>query len=188
VADVARTQIARGETLPDPTIEGEVVSLRCWEPADAPALEAACGRPEICSFTTVPLAYTRQAACEWIACQDARRRDGTSLVLAVVHEDGPPVGTIWIFDMHDAQTPPRVGCWIVPAWRGRGVCGAALALLARWAPSDLGIERFLLEIHTSNAPSIRVAERSGARRIGHFQRFEARGPVGMDCFELDTDS
>ena len=60
----------------------------------------------------------------------------------------------------------EVSYFVRASARGRGVATRAVALVARWALEELGIERIELRVHPENVASRRVAERAGFTREG----------------------
>lgn len=59
---------------------------------------------------------------------------------------------------------PEIGWAIMPAAKGRGLAGEAVAAAVAWNDSRTGGGRTVCLIHRDNAPSIRLAERAGYRR------------------------
>lgn len=149
------------------TLRDERVTLRDWRAEDAPALEAVCGRSEVCQFTSVPLSYERSAAEVWIARLAASRREGTTLALAIVeaHAD-MPVGKVNLVRFSADGRSAALGYWLAPAARNRGLATCAAKLLCRWGFEVLGLELIELAIQPANAASHGVAKRLGATSRG----------------------
>jgi RimJ/RimL family protein N-acetyltransferase len=70
-----------------------------------------------------------------------------------------------------------VGYWLLARERGRGSASRALRLLARWALTELGVERLYHTTAPGNVASQRVAERAGFTREG-LLRAHLRTPKG----------
>ena len=142
-----------------------VVTLRAWEPDDAPAVLEACQDPLISRFIGVPLPYTEEVARQFVA---RRRADWDSddersfaitdavsdEVLGSIARHGP-----W---GHRAQ----FGYWLAPWARGRGVATRALRLITDWTLESTDVIRLDLYTHPDNDASGRVAERAGFVREG----------------------
>jgi RimJ/RimL family protein N-acetyltransferase len=77
---------------------------------------------------------------------------------------GEPVGTVNL-RFRDDRTA-AVAYSVFPEHRGQGVAPRAVRLLARWAFGELGVRRLLLAADEANSASLRVAEKSGFRRLG----------------------
>ncbi|MGK5553728.1 GNAT family N-acetyltransferase [Actinomadura kijaniata] len=90
---------------------------------------------------------------------------GVHLVVAE-RESGRLAGTIGLFRVDWTQLTCEVGYGMRPAARGRGYASQALRLVARWALGDCGLHRIELRALTTNAASVRVAEKSGFRLEG----------------------
>jgi len=170
--------------LPAPTLRDGHLVLRPWRPRDAPALAEACGDDAICRFTTVPRAYSRDAAKAWIARQERRCRDGSAIVLAIHPAVASrPVGTIWLFS-HSPGQPLRLGYWVIERERRRGLATGAVRLLAAWAFSALELDRIHIELESWNMASRRVAERASAVLELRLTRHGHTGPVAVERYAL----
>ncbi|HUR74883.1 MAG TPA: GNAT family N-acetyltransferase [Sporichthya sp.] len=146
-----------------PTLVGDGVLLRPWEPADAPVVFAAYQDPDIQRWHVRGMADLDEAVA-WV---DHVRRGWVSESLAgwAVEVDD---GIDWVLagrvvlrflDLHDGRV--EVGYWVLPAARGRGVATRALSVLSSWALDELGLHRLELEHSVRNQASCRVAVRAG---------------------------
>jgi RimJ/RimL family protein N-acetyltransferase len=150
-------------SLSAPTLTGPLLSLRPWRFSDGPALEPACGDPEICRFTTVPQQYTPKEAQEWILRQHQRLFDGAAIVLGTVPVgDERPVGMVGLFGLDQPTRTGRLGYWVIREARGRKLASEAVRMLAFWAVRELDVDAFHLAVEPSNAASRRVAAALGA--------------------------
>lgn len=154
--------------LPDAlTLRNERVTLRDWRASDAPALEAVCGRPEVCQFTSVPLTYERSTAETWIAGLATGRQAGTTLALAITEAGAEmPVGNVNLVRFSTDGRIAALGYWLAPAARGRGLATDAARLLTRWGFDALKLALVELAIQPENASSHLVAKRLGATSKG----------------------
>lgn len=75
----------------------------------------------------------------------------------------------------------EMGYTIFPAYRRHGYAREACAAMMAWAQRAHGVQRFVLSISPTNAPSLRIAQHFGFRKIGT-QVDEEDGPE--DIFEL----
>jgi RimJ/RimL family protein N-acetyltransferase len=70
----------------------------------------------------------------------------------------------------------QTGYWVAPEARGRGLAGAALVLLSRWALATLPLIRLQLFTDVDNHASMRVAERAGFAPEGTLRNwYDLRG-------------
>ena len=60
----------------------------------------------------------------------------------------------------------NVSYGIFPAWRGRGLAGRAIDLMAEYLRSATDAKGIVLQIAPENGRSIRVAEKAGFARLG----------------------
>lgn len=143
------------------TLQGCAVVLRDWREADAPVLEAVCGDPDVCHFTTVPWNYSLAAARAWVRRQHERRTDGTAVALAIARRGSShprPRQSGWLQD----GTQAALGYWLVPAARRHGLALMAARTLCEGGFRELGLARIRLDVVHDNAASRRLAERLGA--------------------------
>jgi RimJ/RimL family protein N-acetyltransferase len=141
-----------------------VVTLRAWEPQDAPAVYAACQDPEIARYIPIPQPYTESSAREFVATRRAEREGDEERSFAITDaHSGAVVGAI--SRRRRAEHHAEVGYWLAPEARGRGLATRALRLVTDWS-FEAGLVRLDLCTHPANAASGRVAERAGFAREG----------------------
>lgn len=148
---------------PPPTDGG--ILLRHWSAGDAASLSAAWNDPEVARRLPVPDDPTEARAAAWIAGEAERRRLGLALDLAVVDGDDRVLGEVGLSSFDPGRGAALVGWWTAPGERGRGVASTAVRLLTDWALATLGLDALVAEVDRDNAASLRVAERTGYRRL-----------------------
>jgi RimJ/RimL family protein N-acetyltransferase len=155
-------------TMPDRLrLANDRVVLRDWRDEDAPALAPVCGEWNVCAFTSVPWEWSEGEALAWIDRQRRKRAAGTVLALAIqVGDDERALGNVNLVGFDEDRREAKVGYWLAPEARGRGLATAATALLIDWGLRNLGIERVEFAILPENVASQRVAERVGAVPLG----------------------
>jgi RimJ/RimL family protein N-acetyltransferase len=160
--------------LPDPPLSEGGIVLRAWSVSDVPALTVACQDAEIPRWTVVPSPYTEHHARDFIAGCAEDREAGRELALAIVDREDTILGAIGIgrFDWDDGRA--KVGYWIAREARRRAVGARATRLLARWALTELGLERLELLANPENEASQRLAARAGFTREGVLRRYRRR--------------
>lgn len=151
------------------------IELRPWRDGDAEALAAAWSVPDVAGQAAVPGAGSAADAARWIAAAPARLADGVALDLVIGPIDGPdaPWGEVGLNRLalrsgDRERVEWEVGWWVAPERRGRGVAGAAAALLVGWAVADLGLERVVARIGRGHRASEAVATAVGLAPIGAF--------------------
>src|SRR4051794_27546253 len=138
-------------------------------------------------WSSLPAAWSDEAARGWIEKLRRRRCAGRAVALAVtVPDEDLPVGNLNLVRFSDDGLSAALGCWLAPAARGRGLATAAARLLCAWG-FDVGLERIELLVEPGNAASIRVAERLGARSDGARRHPDHPDGPELLAFELTPD-
>lgn len=153
--------------LPDPPLSDGVVTLRPWEPEDAPVLAAAWEMPDLQRWTAVPDLRGEDQARRWIEATPTLRDGGRSLDLLVVDaEDHRPLGEVGVAGFaKQGGRDAEVGWWVLEEERGRGVAARAVHLLAEWALGPpMHLDTVVAWVDEENVASQRVAERAGFTR------------------------
>ena len=137
------------------------LSLRSWTEADADALvECLDGDEEIWRWLDqIPQPYTREDALAYIGSDMGEQ--SFAIVDAVTGRVLGSIGLRW----NESRDVAEVGYWVRKEARGAGVAAAALESVARIAFNG-GAERIQLRAAVDNAPSRRVAEKSGFKLEG----------------------
>ncbi|MDG9727680.1 MULTISPECIES: GNAT family N-acetyltransferase [unclassified Streptomyces] len=81
-------------------------------------------------------------------------------------ESGTALGHIGVNEINRPLRLARVGYWVLPEARGRGVATHALLLASRWAFAELGLYRLELGHAVGHEASCRIAERCGYAHEG----------------------
>jgi RimJ/RimL family protein N-acetyltransferase len=159
--------------LPDPPLADAVtgIVLRPWRPtaADAAALAAAWADPGVAAMGPPPADPTPEGAARWIAGAPDRLAAGAALdlVVAPVADPGTVWGEVGLRHRDPATDRAEIGWWIGRAHRGRGLAGAAVALVAGWALGPpCGLHQVWARIELGNGASAAVAQRAGFRLLG----------------------
>ena len=121
---------------------------------DASWITEAYDDPEIAQFVVAAPPPRR-----WIAAADVE-----FVIADAAHAE--PLGLTWLRIAERDPGLASVGYWLRPEARGRGAATVAVRLVARWAFSELGVQRLELTTAPENIASQRVAERAGFTREG----------------------
>ncbi|MGW5234104.1 GNAT family N-acetyltransferase [Streptomyces nodosus] len=152
---------------PFPEVHGHGLRLSAWDPESESQLDAwfrGLTDPDFQRWNT-PLRIVRDR-------DDAReslraRTEGADVAFRIADaESGTTLGHLGVNQIDHVIRVARVGYWVLPEARGRGVAGRALALAAHWALTDLGLNRLELGHALGHEASCRVAERCGFRYEG----------------------
>lgn len=140
-------------------IESRRLSIRPFSASDADA-----------TFPCITPSLTRWMAWEppidrdefdriWQAWLSARA-EGTDFVFAIRERDNG--GFLGLTGLHHVKVASAVlGIWIREDRHGEGIGSEAVGLVAAWASSELGIERFTYPVAEENSRSRRIAESLG---------------------------
>jgi RimJ/RimL family protein N-acetyltransferase len=146
-----------------PILDGPAVVVRPWRRADVDALVEAYSDPAIQLWHARSM--TADEAAVWVDGQAGNWSAERRVDWAVTDLGGVVVGRIGLRAMSLDDGVAAVGYWVMPAARGRGIAGSALATVAGWA-FERGFERIEIEHSTRNDASCRVATKAGFRAEG----------------------
>jgi RimJ/RimL family protein N-acetyltransferase len=169
--------MSRAINLPDPFTDGEL-TLRPPLRSDVPRITEVCRDPAIGHFTTVPVPYDEDAAHWWIDFAAGRLAEGTGAHLVV--EDGGEVVAAVGLDVNPLDRAGRVGYWVAPDARGRGIATRAARLLCTWALAEDGLDLVRLEL---DAAAVNDASNAVAKRLGFTHEGTRRSAVRLVATE-----
>jgi RimJ/RimL family protein N-acetyltransferase len=157
--------IPRSITLVDDTI-----LLRPLEIADIPEITEAIQEsiPEISAWMgwCTP-EYDEAASRTFIAAVVDAWESGSQYVFAITDpQTNRYLGTISLNHIHQTYRLANLGYWVRTSETGRGVATRAARLIARFGFEQLGLLRAEIVVAVGNQPSLRVAEKTGAKREG----------------------
>jgi RimJ/RimL family protein N-acetyltransferase len=168
-------------SYPDPPLTDGPVVLRRWAETDLACVEEASRDPRIPEGTTVPARFTTDEGLAWIERQWKRADEGDGLSLAIADaRSHAALGAIVLLLRRQPGTA-ELGYWLIESARGRGVGSRAVALVARWALTDGGLDRLEALVVPENLASQRVLERAGFRREGHLRSYLVFGTRREDA-------
>jgi RimJ/RimL family protein N-acetyltransferase len=159
------------DTFPaPPTISSERLDLREFGPdVIGLASEVAASGEREALPPGVP--STPGELAEWFAGGDHRQDRGAAVHLVMVdRRSARMVGSIGVFHPDWEVGSAEIGYGVRSDERGKGYATEALAAVARWLLTDVGIQRAWLTANTDNVASQRVAEKAGFRREGTLRR------------------
>lgn len=158
---------------PHPAFEvlGHGLRLSPWDPesdADAATWLRARADPEFRRWNTPLKPVTDlDAAHASLRAVAERMADGENVAFRVADAvSGTTLGHLGVNAIDPVMRVARVGYWVLPEARGRGVATRALAVASRWALTELGLHRLELDHALGHEASCRIAERCGFRYEG----------------------
>ena len=150
-----------------PTLVGELVTLRPYEPADADAAWEMVNDPEGNDLTGTTATFTREQIEEWVASRPAA--PGRLDLAIVENATGEFAGEAVINEYSDKTNTANFRIALRgPAWYGRRLGGEATALIARHAFDVVGLDALTLEVRADNERAIRAYARAGFVETGRF--------------------
>jgi RimJ/RimL family protein N-acetyltransferase len=114
----------------------------------------------------VPSPYHREDAVAYLDKCEQERAEGKTFNFLAVDGENRILGSFGLMELDKAAGYGEIGYWVAKEARGKGVATRAVALLRDWAAGEKGCDLVELVIHTDNALSIRVAERTGFLATG----------------------
>jgi len=166
--------------LPQPEIHGYGILLRPWQPDDRAAVVTGYADPAIQRWHCRTMSDDEAGA--WINRWPERWRTETGAGWAVV-DAGTVAGQLSLRRIDLTDGLAEVSYWVLPAARGRGLAARALAAVAPWCFTTLGLHRLELSHSTLNPASCRVACRAGFPAEGT-KRGEVRHTDGWHDMHL----
>jgi RimJ/RimL family protein N-acetyltransferase len=153
-------------TDPRPELNGHGLRLRPWDPGSGPDVDTwlrGMRDPEFRRWNTpLRLVTDRRSARESLLAREQSAAEGTSRAFRVADaRSDTALGHIGVNEIKYHLKVARVGYWVLPEARGRGVATRALLLAAHWAFTELGLYRLELDHAVGHEASCRIAERCG---------------------------
>ena len=156
---------------PFPELQGEGLRLTSWDLGSEEHVEAwlrGLTDPDFLRWNT-PLKKVddKVSARESMRSKAEATANGTGVTFRIVDAaSGATLGSVAVNQIDPVVRCGNVGYWVLPEARGDRVATRALALMARWAFTDLGMQRLELGHGLGHEISCRIAERCGFRYEG----------------------
>jgi len=156
---------------PFPELHGHGIRLRLWDAgseADVATWLRGLTDPDFRRWNTPLNPVTDlETARESLRSKVLGSAEGTGASYCVTDAaTGTPLGHIGVNLINLVLNNARVGYWVLPEARGRGVATRALAVASHWALTELGLHRLELDHAIGHGASCRIAERCGFRYEG----------------------
>lgn len=154
--------------------------LSNWSVPLEPELVEACQDPEIQRRLPVPVPYRLEDAHFFVTSIAPGYFGSGGGNFAVVDDGGRLAGCVSVWPIDGAA---RLGYWVAPAFRGRGVATAAARLAAEWAFAQ-GFEVLELTIGADNPASQAVARKAGFVFVEDLPGYEISPGMFKDTVRL----
>jgi RimJ/RimL family protein N-acetyltransferase len=148
-----------------PPLEGELVGLRAYEPADAATLNRLFIHPDV--LAGVGSVHFGQPTAGFREFIEQRSNTDAMLSLAIepLHER-IPVGGCSLMEIQASSRRALLGIWIGKPYWSRGYATDATRALCRFGVRYMNLHRIELNVFAWNAAAIRVYEKVGFRIEG----------------------
>jgi RimJ/RimL family protein N-acetyltransferase len=150
---------------PGAPLEGELVRLRAYEPADAAGLNTLFIDPDVLAgIGSVRFGQPTAGFREFV---EAGSSDDALMSLAIeTLEDRTPVGGCGLMEIHAPTRRALLGIWIGKPYWSRGFATDATRILCRFGFRHMNLHRIELNVFAWNAAAIRAYEKAGFRIEG----------------------
>lgn len=162
--------------LPDPfsdglpTLDGDRVRLRQPTEADVPDLFAIFGDAETLRYWSHgPLADLAAARVYYDGIVSGLATRALFQWAITEPDDDRLVGTVTLVDWDRANRRCEIGFILHPSHWGRGLASDAVRTVIRWARGVMELHRVEADVEPPNDASLRLLERLGFQREGHFR-------------------
>lgn len=139
-------------------------TMRWWPRAPMRSLDEAAGHVEECAAF-----FASGERIDWIV---------------VLPRDDLAIGTCTLYDIDARARRAAIGYALLPAHRGRGIAGDAVAQAIAWSRRMLGVAHFDASVARGNAASQRLLERLGL--VLSRPAEAAEGDDGVEQWTLDA--
>ena len=115
----------------------------------------------------ISLTYDLTAAIAWVASLAPRWKEGTQYAFGIRDNiDDAFLGTVGLNHINTTQRIGNLGYWVRTSKTKQGIATRAAKLAARFSFERLDLVRSEIVVAVGNEPSLRVAEKTGAKREG----------------------
>lgn len=158
-----------------PVLAGPGVRLRPFTEADATRIAEACNDEATQHWVpTLPRPYVLADALEFIeSCREGEAIHDNWTWCVTAEGSDACVGAITLFGLTARDQAGEIGYWAHPDSRGRGLMSAAAGAVADFALGNGPSHTVRLLVAEANLASQRVAERTGAARVGRLSAYSA---------------
>ncbi|WP_416971478.1 GNAT family N-acetyltransferase [Streptomyces sp. 4F14] len=158
-------------SAPTPLLHGHGLTLRSWDPtsdADVDAWLRGQSDDEFRRWNTPLMPVTDHVSARaHLRSKVAGAAQGTAMPFRLTDTaTGETLGQIGLNLVNRVTRSARVGYWVLPEARGRGVATRALIVVARWSLTEFGLHRLELDHADGHDVSCRIAVRCGFRHEG----------------------
>ncbi len=151
-----------------PLLKSDRLSLRRVGPSDIASLVRNANNRQVSRFMPkLSFPYTIDNAKKWLREANRQRRRNLSYDFGIeLSESGVIIGVMSLQNINFKDSNAEVGFWIGKRYWKKGLAREALELVLGFSFGELKLHRVYAVVHSQNAASIRLLERSGFTHEG----------------------
>lgn len=151
-------------------VETERLVIRCWDPADADALDEAVGESlaELRPWMQWAVEPFEEATVEVLRRFRGGFDLGHDFTYGIFARTGEVLGGTGLHTR--VASGLEIGYWIRTSRAREGLATETAAALTRVGIERCGVERMTIQVEPANEPSLRVARKLGYRQVGLLPR------------------
>ncbi|MBV7363625.1 GNAT family N-acetyltransferase [Actinomycetaceae bacterium TAE3-ERU4] len=158
-------------------LKGEGITLRRTSSEDIEEIAKACSDSRVARWVTTPWPYSFEDA-KWFVNSYLDSLPPGSLSLGIYLPESPTL--VGVVDLRrQGKMEGEFGCWMLPAFTGRGIMRKAIKMVAQYAFEELGLSRLIWRAEVGNWASRKVAWACGFKYEG-----VARGAIFPNAYLL----
>jgi [ribosomal protein S5]-alanine N-acetyltransferase len=145
-----------------PTLVTESVSLRQLDEEDIPSWFQRATDVESADLAGDPIPMSQEMGVSWLEKHRDQFRNKVGLRWAIVPRGSAvSVGTVGLVIKSGNEQCADLGVVVARSWWSKGLGGAAIRMVTRYAFSEVGLSEIRAEVLQRNRASIRLLEKTG---------------------------
>lgn len=162
-------------------LENEFIRLRALEPEDLDVLYKWENDTALWEYGSTMMPFSRYILRDYIehASTDIYQQKQVRFMI-VAKDTGEAMGTIDLFDFDPYHLRAAVGILVDTAFRGSGVAGQSLQLLAGYAFGFLHLRQLYVHVPVSNEVSLHLFRNAGFAETGRLKEWLKWGDAYND--------
>jgi len=165
-----------------PALEGSLVRLRAFEPADFSGLNALINEPGVSQGLGLAMPQPVEGFKAFV---DAATKEPKSVIFVIERlEDREPVGGCSLFDIETPARTSTLGIWLGQPYWDSGLGTDAVRTLCRFGFRHMNLQRIELNVFETNPRARRAYEKVGFVLEGTLRRAEFVRGKHVDSFVM----
>jgi [ribosomal protein S5]-alanine N-acetyltransferase len=152
------------------TLTTERLQLRPLVPEDAPDVFAIRSNKDLLRYVNRPLCTSLEDAALFITRIDNSIIENLSAYWGVaLHPSKKIIGAICLWQFEHENYRAEIGYEIIPSLQGKGLMQEAVNAVVQYGFNMLHLHSITAQLHPGNNASIRLLEKTGFQKEGHFR-------------------